>query len=70
MWVIGGWSQAQDNFGDVWYSRDGTNWTQLQSDIIWKSRHEHSAYVFKDKLWIAGGHARPLDSDVLSLIHI
>jgi len=41
--------------------------TQLQSDTIWKSRHEHSAFVFKDKIWIAGGHARPLDSEVWSL---
>ncbi|HEV3298988.1 MAG TPA: galactose oxidase, partial [Planctomycetaceae bacterium] len=55
------------NLGDVWFSQDGKRWTQLKSDVIWKARHEHSTFVFHDKLWVAGGHARPLTSDVWSL---
>ncbi|MCC2669784.1 MAG: Kelch motif protein, partial [Armatimonadetes bacterium] len=39
---------------------------QLRSDTIWKERHEHSTYVFKDRLWVAGGHAAPLSSEVWS----
>jgi hypothetical protein len=34
---------------------------------MWKERHEHSAYVFQDKIWIAAGHAQPLSSEVWSL---
>ena len=51
----------------MWYSRVGKHWKQLKSDVIWKERHEHSAFVFQDKIWIAGGHARPLSSEVWSL---
>ena len=76
MWFMGGrklpgaensnkvWSSTD---GAEWYSKDGKNWTELKSDVIWKSRHEHSAYVFKDKLWVAGGHAEPLNSEVWTL---
>ena len=42
-------------------------WTQLRSNVVWKERHEHSAYVFQDKIWVAGGHAQPLSSEVWSL---
>ena len=34
---------------------------------VWRERHEHSAYVFRDKLWIAGGMIPPLNSEVWSL---
>jgi hypothetical protein len=67
MWVLGGWAKGKDNFGDVWHSADGKNWQRLETKTCWKSRHEHSAFVFKDKLWVAGGHARPLNSEVWSL---
>jgi hypothetical protein len=68
MWVLGGWSNnPAKNWGDVWYSRDGKQWKQLQSKVIWKARHEHSAYVFQDRIWVAGGHAQPLSSEVWSL---
>jgi hypothetical protein len=68
MWVLGGWSKKPpQNWGDVWYSKEGRHWTQLKSQQIWKARHELSAYVFQDKLWVAGGHATPLSSEVWSL---
>lgn len=70
MWVLGGAHKPGENWenlGDVWYSQDGRDWTELKSDVIWKARHEHSAYVHHDKLWIAGGHAKPLNSEVWSL---
>lgn len=67
IWVLGGWSKAQDNFGDVWHSEDGINWQRLETPNTWKARHEHSVFVFKDRLWIAGGHARPLSNEVWSL---
>lgn len=69
MWVIGGWSgDPYKNWPDTWYSRDGKNWSQLRTEgASWKERHEHSAFVFKDKLWIAGGMTPPLVNDVWSL---
>ncbi len=68
MWVLGGWSNGPSkNWGDVWHSRDGKEWTQLKSNVIWKERHEHSTYVFQDKICVAGGHAQPLSSEVWSL---
>lgn len=71
MWVVGGWSnepgQGSKNWGDVWHSVDGKNWQQLKTKTTWKERHEHSLFVFKDKLWLAGGHAQPLSSQVWSL---
>ncbi len=68
MWVLGGWSNnPSQNLGDVWYTQDGKQWAELKSDRIWKARHEESTFVFQDKLWVAGGHARPLTSDVWSL---
>src|SRR5690606_32492562 len=44
MWVLGGWSEEERNFGDVWYSTDGKHWTELTADVIWSKRHEHSAF--------------------------
>ena len=42
MWVLGGWSNnPSKNWPDVWYSKDGKDWRQLTSDVIWKERHEH-----------------------------
>ena len=67
MWVIGGWSKENDNFGDVWHSANGRDWQCLQTKNCWKARHEHSVLVYQDKLWVLGGHARPLSSEVWSL---
>jgi hypothetical protein len=55
------------NFGDVWFSKDGKNWTELNSKVIWKNRHEHSVVVFQDKLWLYGGYADALTSDAWTL---
>jgi len=70
MWVIGGahnQNESWENLGDVWFSKNGRDWTQLTSKVTWKERHEHSVYVLDDKLWIAGGHAKPLSNEVWSL---
>jgi hypothetical protein len=68
LWVLGGWSNEPNrNWNDVWHSRDGKAWKQLTTPTLWKERHEHSAYVFQDAIWIAGGHAQPLSSEVWKL---
>lgn len=68
LWILGGWSNHPGkNWNDVWYSKDGRQWTQIKSDVIWKERHEHSTYVFQDKIWVTGGHAKPLNNEVWTL---
>jgi hypothetical protein len=68
MWVLGGWSNNPvKNWGDVWYSKDGKKWNQRKTPTCWKERHKHSAFVLQDRLWIAGGYAQPLSSEVWSL---
>jgi len=68
MWVLGGWSKVpEQNWGDVWYSKNGTDWTRLDAKTTWKERHELSVFVHKDRLWVAGGHAKPLSNEVWSL---
>lgn len=69
LWMIGGWSKTptERNLGDVWTTKDGKSWTQLKSNVIWKERHEHSVFVFQDKLWLAGGHAKPLSNEIWTL---
>jgi hypothetical protein len=35
--------------------------------VSWSPRHEHSTFVFQDRLWVAGGMRPPLSNDVWSL---
>lgn len=60
MWVLGGFPGGPNgtgaNYGDVWRSTDGANWTQVPADSIWQPRHEHSVYDFQDKLWVVAGN--------------
>jgi len=69
MWVTGGWSNfPYTNWPDTWYSKDGKKWTELKTiGPRWKERHEHSTFVFRDKIWIAGGMTPPLVNDIWSL---
>jgi len=69
IWLIGGF-RAQptwNNFNDLWYSSDGKDWRHLATEDLWEPRHEVSAYVHNDKLWVVGGNAWPLKNDAWSL---
>ena len=69
IWVLGGWSNNPvEELGRrlVLAGRQGPG-RSSESNGVWKERHEHSAYVFQDKIWVAGGHAQPLSSEVWSL---
>lgn len=69
IFLLGGF-QAQPtriNFDDVWYSRDGKAWTRLDAGKRWSARHETSALVLKDKIWVIAGMSWPLVNDVWSL---
>ncbi len=69
IFLLGGFrSQPKwENLGDVWYSKDGKNWQELKTPVSWEPRHEHSSYVFNDRLWVVGGNKWPLLNDVWSL---
>ena len=72
MWVLGGWSNKAP--GLTIGTTSGTppfaekrQEDRLKTETIWARRHEHSTYVFRDKLWVVGGHAAPLANDVWQL---
>jgi hypothetical protein len=65
IWILGGFRSEPtwNNFNDIWYSGDGAHWEPLISEDIWSARHELSAYVFQDKLWVVAGNSWPLMND-------
>ncbi|MDA1138988.1 MAG: cadherin-like beta sandwich domain-containing protein [Planctomycetota bacterium] len=69
LWVVGGFHAEPDwrNHNDIWYSADGAEWHQLETESIWSERHEISVYVHDQRLWVIGGNAWPLMNDVWSL---
>lgn len=80
IYVLGGGNYVPryEAHADVWRSADGVHWEEVMADApwhprlwfsnaVWKERHEHSAYVFDDRIVVAGGHAQPLSAEVSSL---
>jgi len=57
LFVMGGaLSETFEIQNDVWYSRDGENWTQVsQSENKFPARYFFNGTVFKDKIWLTGG---------------
>jgi len=67
LWLLGGWNREDGNFGDVRCSDDGAEWTQVTADVVWSPRHEHSALVHDDRIWVIAGCGEDLGSQVWSL---
>ena len=67
LWVLAGVNQSIVNQGDVWCTRDGRNWIEVRSDKIWSPRHAQAAFAHGDRIVVAAGHARPVNSEVWSL---
>ncbi|MFO0879730.1 MAG: kelch repeat-containing protein [Gemmataceae bacterium] len=70
LWVLGGWygpTMGSKNYNDVWISRDGKSWKEFRSKSIWSGRHEHSAYIHRDSIYVAAGMTPPLQNDVWRL---
>jgi hypothetical protein len=59
MWVIGGaltGGYNPANFtNDVWYSSDGSNWTEACAGAPFSGRNTFAAVSFKGKMWVIGG---------------
>jgi hypothetical protein len=64
MWVMEGWD-GSNNRNDVWYSPDGSDWTELP-DTPWAPRHAASTFVHDDALWMVTGNN--FQSDVWKLV--
>jgi hypothetical protein len=47
-------------FNDVWMSKDGTTWNEIQPNAAWAPRSQHTAATFKDRLWLVGGSSETL----------
>ncbi len=69
IFLLGGFRSQPvwENRGDVWYSKDGKEWTELKTDLSWDARHEHSSYVYRNNIWVVGGNKWPLLNDVWSI---
>ncbi|MCX5660084.1 MAG: cadherin-like beta sandwich domain-containing protein [Planctomycetota bacterium] len=69
IWLLGGFrgQPTWNNFDDVWHTADGRTWERFNTPTIWSARHELSAYVLHESLWVVAGNAWPLVNDVWRL---
>ena len=63
MWIMGGndGSYEHRNYdenykSDVWWSSNGTSWTNANASEHWSARSGHAAMVFNNKMWVMGGN--------------
>lgn len=55
VWVLGGWN-GSTRYNDVWYSANGSSWTQAASAAPWTARFAHASVVtFDGRMWVIGG---------------
>jgi hypothetical protein len=59
LWVIAGEDTVGGGVGglksDVWYSSNGTVWTQEASATSFGTRYRHGTAVFNSRIWLVGG---------------
>lgn len=63
IWIAGGAGQDATNnpgypstkYSDVWYTTDGTNWTQAVAQAPWVARSDLALYAVGTTLYILGG---------------
>lgn len=55
------------NLNDVWYSKDGIQWSALVGNQSFSPRHESSTLVFKNRLYILGGFGVDLYNDTYTI---
>jgi hypothetical protein len=62
MWVIGGYN-GRKYMNDVWYSTDGTTWSQATDSAGFSPRYGHSSVVFDNKMWVIGGSSNTISQN-------
>jgi hypothetical protein len=57
LWLIGGCDAQSHRLNDVWYTRNGHDWTQVLPDghAQFLAREDHSLLVHGGQMWIVGG---------------
>ena len=56
MWIAGGVDNVANTYhNDVWYSTNGTTWTEATSGAAWGARMGAVLLSFNNKLWLIGG---------------
>ncbi|MCX5692088.1 MAG: DUF2341 domain-containing protein [Candidatus Omnitrophica bacterium] len=56
IWIIGGSLSGTGRKNDVWYSSDGTNWTQATAAAGWTARDGLGCVVYDNKIWVMRGN--------------
>ena len=61
MWIVGGDVNQGHYHFDVWNSKDGKNWSQVNAGrpVPWGPRALHYTVAFKNRIWIMGGQTIP-----------
>ena len=59
LYVLGGATSPDDDefLNDVWWSADGTSWSQETATAGWSARREHQAVSHQGRLYVLGGIA-------------
>jgi len=57
LWLVGGCNAEGDEMNDVWYTRNGHDWTQVLPDghSQFLGREDHSLLVHGGQMWLLGG---------------
>lgn len=63
LWILGGgvYNDAYPlntvvNHAEIWRTEDGEQWDLVTAEPGWAPRRFHRTIVYKDRLWILGGH--------------
>lgn len=58
MWILGGGAGGSlgfANWSDVWYSTDGTNWSNSTMSAPWGPLQGFGCVTFNNRMWVIGG---------------
>ena len=58
MWIMGGSGRANNRkaiLSDVWWSTNGSDWTNTNASEHWTNRDAHAAVVLNEKIFLMGG---------------
>ncbi len=55
MWIIGGQPNGAADLNDVWYSTNGSFWSQMTASAAFSGRTAGGAVVLNNAMWLLGG---------------
>ena len=55
LWLMGGYNGAY--LHDVWSTRDGISWTQINPSAAWSGRYTFGLVNYNDKMWVFSGNS-------------